>query len=588
LNGLPLIFANPWGALALLGLPVVVAIHCLQQKSRRLTISTLFLLERLDPDSRQGRWFTRMRQSLVFWLQIMSVLVLAWILLDPRWRQARSVQPVVLVLDDSISMRAFSGDIVARTSSCLRGVSSLAPQTYWTVLETDPTRPTLYEGSRLSALQSKLRSWSPSLPANDPVPALELARSIAPRDALVIFVTDRPRDLPSGVDLLAIGEPIENCGLVGLRLLGAGGDLEWQVLAKNYGSQPAHRSWWLEFAGAKTDPETIDLPPGRAQLLEGKFPSGADRLEVCLQGDRFPVDDRMAIVRPKPKPLTVEIHGDDRTGDFFTRLTQTLPSLSMASAGVPPDLAFSTLGPRTPFPRTDVSSLVLYDNPGATTGFAGGPFTVDDDPLNDDLNWQGLIMQPGSTVPADSGDQVLLWKSSAPLIYLRPLGGEHRQLVFNFNFPTSNAARLPAFVLLISRFVESLRLDQQEPETRNAELAEILTVAANPSGEPVKLRDSTGIVATTPSAVRTLLRAPSLPGFFTITQGTTTLVDGAAHFADARESDFSTAARVDSLGSRHARLVEMHTRADPLAPLWLLVLGLLLALYWGAASPRLA
>jgi hypothetical protein len=587
LNGLPLVLANPWGALALLGLPVVVVIHCLQQKSRRLPISTLFLLERLAPDSKEGRSLMRMRSSLPFWLQILSVLVLAWVLVEPRWLEANAVQRVVLVLDDSISMRAFSDDIVARTSPRLHSLTTLAPRTYWTVLETDPTRPTLYEGSDLPALEQKLRTWSPSLPANDPTHALGLARAIAPRDAVVIFVTDRPRDLPSGVDLLAIGEPIENCGLVGLRLLGTGGDLEWQVMAQNYGRKTAHRSWWLELAGKKTDSETIDLEPGHAQLLKGKFPPGIDRLEVCLQPDRFSVDDRMAIVRPAPKPLAVELHGDAATNDLFARLTQTLASLSVAQPGHPADIALDTLGPRTTFPGTDLSSIVLYDNPGAANEFKGGPFVVEDDPLNQDLNWQGLVMQPGPATPADADHQVLLWKDATPVIYLRPLGGDRRQLVFNFNFSTSNVARLPAFVLLIDRFVESIRLQKKEPETRNAELAENLTVAADIHGPSVVLQDSGGVESTVHPMALVSLRSPSLPGFFTITQGRATLLTGAAQFADARESDFSTAATLDSLGRRHTRLVEMHTRTDAIAPLWLVLIGVLLVLYWGATRPRI-
>ena len=570
----------------MLGLPVVVVIHCLQQKSRTLRISTLFLLEHLAPDSKEGRRLTWMRSSLAFWLQILCMLILTWLLLEPRWLLANAVQRVVLVLDSSISMRAFSGDIVARTSPRLHALAALAPRTYWTVLETDPARPTLYEGLDLSALEQKLRLWKPSLPAHDPSHALGLARSLAPRDALVLFVTDRPHEIPSGVDLLAIGEPLENCGLVGSRLLGAGDDLEWQVLVQNYGRKPAHRSWWIELAGKKTARETLDLAPGHSQILKGPFPSGLDRLEVCLDPDLFPLDDRMALVRPQPKQLAVEIHGDDATTDFFARLMKTLPSLAAAQPGQQADLALDTLGPQAPFPGTATSSIVLFDNPGASDAFQGEPFVMEDDPLNQDLHWQGLIMQPGPSLKLGPDYHVLLWKGDTPVIYLRPLTGDRRQLVFNFNFSTSNATRLPAFVLLISRFVESIRLDKMAPETRNAELAENLTVAADAQGPAVLLRDSGGVETTARARALVTLRAPSLPGFFSVTQGGKTLLTGAAQFADARESDFTTAATLDTLAGHRARLVELHTRTDTAAPLWLILIGILLVLYWGSTSPR--
>ncbi len=586
MNGLPFVFANPWGALALLGLPVVIAIHCLQQKSRKLQVSTLFLLERLAPDSKEGRRWTWVRGSPAFWLQILCVLIMTWLLLDPRWLEANAVQRVVLVLDSSISMRAFTRDLPARTSPRLHALASLAPRTYWTLLETDPSRPVLYQGLDLTALEQKLRTWTPLLPAHDPSHALDLARSLAPRDALVIFVTDRPHEVPGGVDLLAIGEPIENCGLVGSRIRGTGDDLEWQVVAQNYGQKTAHRSWWIEFAGQKTAQQSLDLEPGHPRILKGRFPPGLDRLEVCLDPDRFSLDDRMAIVRPQPKLLTVDLLGDDSTIDLYARLAQTLPSLAMVQAGQPADFAFMTVNPKAPFPGSGLSSVMLLHSPDAPGKFEGEPFVAEDDPLNQDLNWQGLIIQPGESPQVGAGDRVLLWKDHTPVIYVRTLAGDRRQLIFNFDFPTSNATRLPAFVLLISRFVESLRVDKRAPETLNAELAESLTVAADPRGGPVILHDAQGGETEIPAGALLTLRVPSLPGFFSATQGGQTLLSGAAQFADARESDFSAAATLDTLADHRVKLVELHTRADAVTPLWLILIGVLLILYWAVTSPR--
>lgn len=47
-----LILANPMGLWMLLGLPVVIGIHFLQSRSRRIEISTLFLLDHLPEEDR--------------------------------------------------------------------------------------------------------------------------------------------------------------------------------------------------------------------------------------------------------------------------------------------------------------------------------------------------------------------------------------------------------------------------------------------------------------------------------------------------------------------------------------------------------
>src|ERR1043165_3348306 len=101
------IFANPLGLWALLGLPVILAIHFLQQRARVARTSTWFLIEKLSPDSARGRTWDRIRSSRILWLQLASVLLAAWVLAEPRWVRAESAQTVVIVLDASASMEAF-------------------------------------------------------------------------------------------------------------------------------------------------------------------------------------------------------------------------------------------------------------------------------------------------------------------------------------------------------------------------------------------------------------------------------------------------------------------------------------------------
>ena len=352
------------------------------------------------------------------------------------------------------------------------------------------------------------------------------------------------------------------------------------------GKKTAQRSWWIELGGQKTEKQTLDLEPGHSKILKGKFPPGLDRLEVCLDPDRFTPDDRMAIVRPQPKRLTVDLRGDDATTDLFIRLTQTLPGLAVAPAGQPADLAFISMSPQMLIPDDTHSAIVLFDNPLSHEALVGEPFVAESDPLNDDLNWQGLIIQPNAPLKPGPQDRVLLWKEHDPVIYIRSLAGGHRQLVFNFNFPPSNAARLPAFVLLINRFLESIRMEKKVPEMRNVELAELLTIAASPGGGPVILHDAEGTTKSNPANGLINLRAPNLPGMFSITQDGEMLLSGAADFADARESDFSSATTKDTLADHRSKLIDQHTRSEAMTPLWIIFIGILLMTYWAVTRPR--
>ena len=100
-------FGNPLGLLSLLAIPAILAIHFLQRKSVTLPVSTLFLLERTQREATSGRRFERLIPSVPLWMQLLAVLLLAWLLSEPRFKKENSVQRVVIVVDGSASMTGF-------------------------------------------------------------------------------------------------------------------------------------------------------------------------------------------------------------------------------------------------------------------------------------------------------------------------------------------------------------------------------------------------------------------------------------------------------------------------------------------------
>ena len=133
------------------------------------------------------------------------------------------------------------------------------------------------------------------------------------------------------------------------------------------------------------------------------------------------------------------------------------------------------------------------------------------------------------------------------------------QLIFGFDPEQSNALRLPAFVLLLHRFIESVQREIVGPESANFETWQPLEIA-QPGG---KIR----------------MRAPDEPGFFEAGTANTRL-SGATHFADARQSDFRTAASHRPGAELASTQAFKHSRPDPLTPLWLLLLGTVMIWNW--------
>lgn len=556
-----LTFANLAGFWALLAIPAVLAIHFLQRESRRIVTSTLFLFEQLPPVSASGRRFERLRSSLPLFLQLAAVLLLTWLLAGPRWVRRESTQRVVVLLDSSVSMLPFRDTAVRALENRLPRLARSAGTTEWRVFETDTTRPSLYAGTDLRAALASLALWHPHLGTHDFAPALSTAQGLARESGVALLVSDRRTDLPDGVGMLAVGAPLDNCGFAGVSVEGDA----WHALVKNYAATAQTRSWHLESGDSASPPEILTLAPGQTRTLSGPFPPGKDRCELILSADDFPLDDRLPVLRPQGKRLSISVQTGTPLDAFLTRLAASIPNADLVSSGADVRLAVNTS-------EGGGTSVVFAAQESPAESYLLGLLVAENDPLTAHLTWNGLLVRDTAPLPKQAGDETLLWQGERPLIFLR--GGErNRSLCVNFDVRQSNADRLPAFVVLLNRFIETVRAEKVAPERVNVETNERLVVATDPKRGPPFI-SSGGNPA----------RVPSEPGFFTVSQGDTPLLTGAASFADPREADFREAASLDTTGDKAARLVERNSSADFLTPVWALLLGVACLWNWSATG----
>jgi hypothetical protein len=521
-----LVISNPAGLWALLGIPAILLIHFLQRQSRRVTAGTLFLLEQLAPESASGRRFERLRNSSALWLQLLAVVLFAWLLAGVRWLRPDSVQRVVFVLDSSASLSAFADEARKAVAEKSAVLDAAAARTEWTLLETLPARKTLFAGTGRDAMLSALDRWHPDGPSHDPEPALRAALGLVRGRGLVALVTDHASAVPPGAAVLAVGSPIENAGFTGLRADGA----TWRVLVRNSGEQAVRRAWTID----GRHQGVLDLAPGGMSELRGDFPPGVDRLTLALEPDRFALDDTLPMVRPQPKRIGIFPQPGTPFDGFFEKFTGTV-------ADRLPDGRDVSLVRYDPFlPKLpDGNAIVFVEQPLEPGKLLAGNIVAENHPLVAGLNWQQLLVNETFSIAPRDSDERLVSQGDHPLLLLRH-GANGSALIVNFDLRHSNAARLPAFLLTLHRFVESVRAARPDTETLNAETGQHLAGGR---------------------------RAPDAPGFFDLPG-----VRGAAHFADGRESDFSGASSADGVSGAAVALRLQNSEQDFLTPLWTILL----------------
>lgn len=583
-----LTFGNLPGLWALLGIPVVLLIHFLQKERRAVVTSTLFLLEEMQRESKSGIRIERLRNSLPLWLQILAVVLLAWVLSQPRWMRPDSFQRVVVVLDSSASMSAFRDEALSRLDREVQKLARASTRTEWIALETDPRRGTLYSGNDSSALLAALDGWQPLSARHDAGPALQQARSLLRREGAIIFLTARPReDVPAGARMLSIGSPIDNCGFTGLRFEERPEGHIWHALVRNYSDRAQTRQWQAVFQGQASPSREIYLEPGQTMALSGRFPEETNLGFLRLSDDRFGLDDRMPLARPQPKPLAILVEDHPMLSGFVDPFLRSVSAWHAPQGGASEDLRIATRLPNQTAPaRPGVYFLAEREQPGR---LLTAPIVAEHHPLMQELNWQGLLVQATGEIAPDERDQVLLWQGDRPLLVLRE-SGRQRWLLCNFDLRYSNAARLPAFVILLHRFLDEVREAKPEFERRNLQSSQTVATGADALGKEVIARYERVDGQRTEQRVEPFraarMAAPDAPGFWEVRQGESLLLQAAVHFADSREADFRSAATGDHGPEIAPTLQKKNTTADFLTPLWLLLLGVFLVANWRLTAGR--
>lgn len=586
-----LILANPAGLWALGAIPLVLLIHFLQEQSRRVRCSTLFLLDRVKPESVGGARLERLRNSVPLWLQLLAILIIAWLLAEPRWIRRDSRQTVVVVLDSSASMSAFKKETRAMLRDKLARWAGAAARTGWHLLESGPRKPRLYAGENLGDLLAAFDTWEPTLGTHAPDAALRTAHGLVRNNAgIVIFVTDRKTEVPADVALLSAGEPRENVGFAGgeAKPPERGGSLKWRALVKNYGREKQEREWWFddEKNPAPMTRHKLAIEPGQTVTLEGELPEDVERMTLELSADGFTQDDRLPLQRPKPRVVRVTVRLPGDAGDLMRRIFTVLDGVELGS--LTPDLVVDELGTAA---ETDAVQL------GGTAGGNGvlDPAWVaaEDHRLTRDLAWSGLLSGRPMELTSGEGDAPLLWKGDRALALLRPGatadGRQIQRLILNWDLTQSNAARVPALPVMLQRFVEMIRERKAEPWAGNFETGQRLEITHHPS--PIRKGDpgSNSKVELRTNGATTAFegRAPERPGFFQVLEGGKVFISGATHFADTREADFRDAEPLDTSERWRIETALKQSEADPWTPLWVLLLAGCFLGSWGWRTRRM-
>lgn len=564
------IFSNPMGLYALLGIPVLLAIHFLQHKSKKVSVSTLFLIEALTPETRTGKVWERIRNSLSLWMQILCVLLLAWILSKPRWLQDNAWQTIVFIVDDSARMQVFKQEAVNAVAEDIADITSRKIPTHWVLMTSSPRKAPLYRGDDSSQVIAAIEQWNPDSGEHDPGPALDTARNAIGENGASRLITFSQERAPGWQPAIGIGRIIDNVGFAGLIPHEQADSSRWRISIKNSSAKAQARDLNLQM-GETTVKQTLNLNPGSVTEVNIAIPDGLDTVTASLTPDEFTRDDILPIIRNVPKALPVYINTGKESAGFFNKLVSSLPGAAISSRA-DARIRIETVAKLDETP-SGLSSPAIFLPEQTSKAPSLAPVTAESSAFTDDLNWGGLLISKTGGLTPHAERQTLLWSGNIPLAWLQ---GEN--LILNWDWNSSTASRIPATALFLRRFLE--KTQNQSPGFWSANIG-------------------SGTKFPVPEA-RMMRFLPAKPGEKQTSQpyagsipneaGTVELFDGkspanlvfkgAAFPADTREGDFSNCSSFVQGTLNQTGIFEKISTPDPLVPLWLALAAGALILSW--------
>ena len=573
-------FVNPWGLLALLAIPLILLIHLFRRKFPQRRVAGLFLWSGARREVPPGLLRDRLPYSWSLLLELLAALLLALLLAQPRF-SVGFVPYLVVVLDDSASMtaRAANGETVRRRA--LRKLESrveeMGSNTLLTILTTGK-RPAVLVGPSLpwNDALSELSRWRPSATTHDPTPALDLAIQLAKDNAPILFLTDGPiaksAQLPTEVEVIALGEPVPNLAFASARWWidpdrSTGGILGH---LSNFADQPAEATLVGSASGVEYFTQTLTIPAGQTHAFRADVPLGIGPLilEVHTGSDSLELDSRLELVEPPPRivPVANSLPANHPASDSVERLLEAFPEVERAEQAD----AFLEIVEDSPAvtPNQSAWRLILSRRNAAPDDEAGQlpadrrSIVIDPQvPLLAGVTFQGLGLEDlseanGEGVPlATLGGLPIVTRY--PAIYPPSFG-------LHINFNRSQFINSPDWPIFFSNLVTLARDDLPGPRRSNYRLGEGITFRlpenANPNDVPLRL---TGLNTSRQISHAEIISIapPQQPGIYRLHAGETSLAQFAVNFFAPKESDIRSR---DTFAQDPARQGDRGTRVDSL------------------------
>ncbi|ABU58061.1 vWA domain-containing protein [Roseiflexus castenholzii] len=532
-------FLLPLGLLALLALPLIVLLHFLRERRRRVPTPSLLLWANL-PRRVEGERSRRLPLTLLLLLHLLIATLLGVALGGPQITGALTpdARHTAIILDTSTSMAAVDGgasrfDQARRRARAI--VTSASPGDRITLIAAGPRAQIVASGDDpllITAALDRLQPGGVGMAINE---ALTLAEAVLDPQfsRRIVVLTDSAlppqpaRDMIVPIEWVSIGSNVPNRAIIAFASRPWGGRLQVYARVANYDATAFNGTLQVFSDNQVVAEERVAIAPNGETEVSWTLPGGIEALRATIDGrDALPQDDVAYLSVSQGRPILALLVSNEPAA--LRRALAAIPGVTVvvtnpaAYADTPersaadltifdgflpdawPQGAILSIAPPSGSSLLNVASDTREPEPGKPLHQRGNTLQG--------IEFGGVVFGAVRIVEAPPWAEVQLSFENTPLI-LRGRTDNHEIAIWTFNLASSNLTTRLAFPILVARTVRDLA---PPPLPQAVRAGEPLVIRPDPRTTTLRLRGPDNRQITAPAASVVTLDTLIEPGLYRV------------------------------------------------------------------------
>ena len=511
----------PLALMALAAVPALAAIYLLRNRFRRRPVSSLVLWQFQVQSKAGGAKINRLQLPLLFFLELLALILLVVAATGPQWKLPQSARPLIVVLDDSFSMRAMKDGVSAqaRAHEFLEKLFRRQPP---------PSTRLILAGREPRSLGATVKSWrevdellsqwqcrAPSAAIDS---AVTLAAEVGKQQANILVLTDRrPADEKISSPRLAwhaFGLPLDNFAIVNASRTAFGEQDRCLLEVANFSSGARATRLTVQTGSNAVQSSAIQLGAHESQRLVFNLPAAAPSLRATLDADSLAEDNEIQLLPPIRRRVRVQIA---LTNDNLSALVSRALAATGLRAAISgnPELVVR----ENDSPVGSNAWNLAWSTVAATNAYTG-PFILDTShPLAAGIALEGVVWA-AAAMTNSPGDVPVIFAGNTPLLSTREDALGRRHLTLNLNPDISTLQNTPDWPILFWNILSWRSSDMPGLKESNARLG--AEVYLKTVGEAVTVTQPDGVKRFFPKTGGELALETPLTGVYSVAAGALT------------------------------------------------------------------